>query len=178
MFFTKRLSRVVSVLVLMLFVLALQVQAQEQTIRLWVTSQFNGLTGVEPDGQPLDWWNAAVAVWQENHPGVTIEIEDLGQQDVEINAKYDTAIAAGNLADIIWLDESFFTKYASFGVLAPIDAFMTDEDRADFLPKDLELSRLNDQQWFWPYITQANHLAINVSLFKEQGLEDMLPTST
>jgi multiple sugar transport system substrate-binding protein len=149
--------------------------AEEQTIRLWVTSQFNGETGVEPDGQPLDWWHAAIADWQADNPGFNIEIEDLGEQDVEINAKYDTAIAADNLADIIWLDESFFTKYASADVLAPIDDFLTDEDLEDFLPKDLELSQLDGNQWFWPYITQANHLAINVDLFKEQGVEDLLP---
>jgi multiple sugar transport system substrate-binding protein len=152
-----------------------QAEVKEQTIRLWVTSQWNGLTGVEPDGQPLDWWNDAVEKWQADHPGVNFVIEDLGQQDVEINAKYDTAIAAGNIADIIWLDESFFTKYASADVLAPIDDYLTEEDLEDFLPKDLELSRLDGQQWFWPYITQANHMAINVDLFKEQGLEDLLP---
>lgn len=175
--FHKRLFNLTSTLVLMLLILGTPIQAQDNTItiRLWVTSQFNGVTGVEPDGQPLDWWNQAIAEWQVDNPGITIEIEDLGQQDVEINAKYDTAIAAGNLADIIWLDESFFTKYASFGVLEPIDDFLTDEDRTDFLEINLELSRLNGQQWFWPYITQANHLAINVDLFKELGIEDMLP---
>jgi len=180
--FTKRLFSLAVVFVLALLLLSAcggqqagQETAEEETIRLWVTSQFNGVTGVEPDGQPLDWWNEAVATWQEGNPGVNIEIEDLGEQDVEINAKYDTAIAAENIADIVWLDESFFAKYASSDVLVPIDDFLTDEDLQDFLPKDLDLSRLDGKQWFWPYITQANHLAINVDLFKEKGLEELLP---
>ncbi len=148
---------------------------QPQTIRLWIWSQWNGKTGIEPAGQPLDWWNDAIAKFKEKHPNVTIEMEDLNGQDVDINAKYDTAAAAGNIADIIWVDESYFTKYASSGVLEPIDDFMTEDDRKDFLPNDLVLSRWNGKQWFWPYITQANHLAINVSLFKERGAENLLP---
>ncbi|HET9345048.1 MAG TPA: extracellular solute-binding protein [Candidatus Limnocylindrales bacterium] len=149
--------------------------AGEQTVRIWTWSQWNGTTGLEPDGQPLDWWKAEVDQWKAGHPGVTVEIEDLNGQDLDINAKYDTAVAAGNIADLIWVDESYFSKYASADVLAPIDAYLTDADKADFLPKDLELSRFNGKQYFWPFITQGNHLAINVSLFKEKGLEGMLP---
>jgi ABC-type glycerol-3-phosphate transport system substrate-binding protein len=89
-----------------------QAQPTEEPIRLWIWSQWNGETGVEPNGQPLDWWNKAVAEWQAEHPGVEVEIEDLNGQDVDINAKYDTAAAAGNIADILWVDESYFSKYA------------------------------------------------------------------
>ncbi|MFO1539320.1 MAG: extracellular solute-binding protein [Chloroflexota bacterium] len=146
-----------------------------QTIRVWTWSQWNGVTGLEPDGQPLDWWKAEVDEWAAAHPGVTVELEDLNGQDLDINAKYDTAVAAGNIADLIWVDESYFSKYASADVLAPIDAYLTDEDREDFLAKNLELSASGGQQWFWPYITQGNHLAINVDLFKAAGAEDLLP---
>ena len=174
----KRLFVLVSVLVLISLVLSAcggGAQSGPQTIRLWIWSQWNGKTGIEANGQPLDWWNDAIAQFKETHPNVTIELEDLNGQDVDINAKYDTAVAAGNIADIIWVDESYFSKYASSGVLEPIDSFMTEEDKTDFLLKDLELSRLDGKQWFWPYITQANHLGINVNLFKEAGAEDLLP---
>ena len=74
------------------------VAAQDpQTIRMWTWSQWNGLTGLEPDGQPLDWWKAKVDEWAAQHPGVTVEIEDLNGQDLDINAKYDTAVAAVRL---------------------------------------------------------------------------------
>lgn len=146
-----------------------------QTIRVWTWSQWNGVTGLEPDGQPLDWWKAEVDRWAAEHPGVTVELEDLNGQDLDINAKYDTAVAAGNIADLIWVDESYFSKYASADVLAPIDAYLTDEDRSDFLAKNLELSAADGKQWFWPFITQGNHLAINVDIFREAGAEDLLP---
>jgi multiple sugar transport system substrate-binding protein len=149
--------------------------ATDQALKLWTWSQWNGETGLEPDGKPLDWWNAAVDDFKAAHPGVTVEIEDLNGQDLDINAKYDTAIAAGNIADLIWVDESYFSKYAGSGVIEPIDKFLTDQDKADFLPKNLELSRADGKQFFWPYITQGNHLAINADLFKAKGLEDMLP---
>lgn len=174
----KRLFSFVSVLMLISLLLSAcggGAQSEKQTIRLWVFSQWNGKTGVEANGQPLDWWNDAIATFKETHPNITIELEDLNGKDVDINAKYDTAVAAGNFADIVWVDESYFSKYASASVLEPIDSFMTEEDKTDFLPKDLELSRVNGKQWFWPYITQANHLAINVNLFKEAGAEDLLP---
>jgi len=174
----KRLFTFVSMLMLISLVLSAcggGAQSEPQTIRLWIWSQWNGKTGVEANGQPLDWWNDAIATFKETHPDITIELEDLNGQDVDINAKYDTAVAAGNFADIVWVDESYFSKYASAGVLEPIDSFMTEGDKTDFLPKDLELSRVDGKQWFWPYITQANHLAINVNLFKEAGAEDLLP---
>lgn len=148
---------------------------EPQAIRMWVWSQWNGVTGLEENGQPLDWWNDRVAQWETTHPNVDVQIEDLNGQDVDINAKYDTAVAAKNMADIVWVDESYFNKYASAGVFEPIDAFLTDADKQDFLPKDLELSRWDGKQWFWPYITQANHLAINADLFREQGLAHLLP---
>lgn len=176
--FQKRLFAFISGLTLLALVVSAcggGTQNQPQTIRLWIWSQWNGKTGVEADGQPLDWWNDAIAKFKTTHPNVVIEMEDLNGQDVDINAKYDTAVAAGNIADIVWVDESYFSKYASVGVLEPIDAFMTAEDKADFLPKDLELSRVDGKQWFWPFITQANHLAINVSLFKEAGADSLLP---
>lgn len=176
--FHKRLFTFASSLTLLALVLSAcggGIQNQPQTIRLWVFSQWNGKTGVEAEGQPLDWWNDAITKFKATHPNVTIELEDLSGKDVDINAKFDTAVAAGNIADIVWVDESYFSKYASSGVLEPIDAFMTAEDKADFLPKDLELSRADGKQWFWPYITQANHLAINVSLFKEAGAGGLLP---
>lgn len=160
---------------LILSACGLGAQSKPQTIRLWTWSQWNGKTGVEATGQPLDWWNDAIAKFKETHPDITIEVEDLNGGDVDINAKYDTAVAAGNFADIVWVDESYFTKYASAGVLEPIDSFMTQADKADFLPKNLELSRFDSKQWYWPYVTQANHLAINVTLFKEAGAEDLLP---
>jgi multiple sugar transport system substrate-binding protein len=149
--------------------------AAGQTIRMWTWSQWNGVTGLEPEGQPLDWWNDAVAKFKQSHPTVNVEIEDLSGQDLDINAKYDTAVSAGNIADILWVDESYFSKYASTGVLEPIDSYLTDEDKGDFFPKNLELSRYDGKQFFWPYITQGNHLAVNVSLFKDKGLEAMLP---
>jgi multiple sugar transport system substrate-binding protein len=148
---------------------------EPQTIRIWTWSQWNGVTGIEENGQPLDWWNDRISQWKAEHPNVEVSIEDLNGQDVDINAKYDTAVSAGNIADIVWVDESYFSKYASADVLVPIDDYLTEEDRKDFLPKDLELSRLDGKQWFWPFITQANHLAINAALFKERGVENLLP---
>jgi multiple sugar transport system substrate-binding protein len=178
--YVKRLNYVLSALVAIAMLLTAcggrQPEAGgNQTIRMWIWSQWNGVTGIEPNGQPLDWWNDRVNKWKAEHPNVEVLIEDLNGQDVDINAKYDTAVSAGNIADIIWVDESYFTKYASTGALVPIDSYLTAEDRKDFLPKDLELSRWDGKQWFWPYITQANHLAINASLFKEQGVENLLP---
>jgi multiple sugar transport system substrate-binding protein len=177
----KRLFSIIMVIVLGLSMVsgcAAPQQAStggETVVRMWIWSQWNGETGIEPDGQPLDWWKARVAEWEAKNPGVKVEIEDLNGLDLDINAKYDTAVAAGNIADIIWLDESYFSKYASSDVLEPIDEFLTEDDKQDFLAGNLALSQLDGKQWFWPYITQANHLAINVDLFKEAGIEGMLP---
>lgn len=174
----------VHILVVALLIIAMVLSAcgarapqtgDSQTIRIWIWSQWNGLTGIETDGQPLDWWKDRVDQWKAAHPDVEVVMEDLNGQDVDINAKYDTAASAGNIADILWVDESYFTKYASTAILVPIDDYLTEDDLRDFLPKNLELSRWDGKQWFWPYITQANHLAINATIFKERGVENLLP---
>lgn len=143
---------------------------------LWTTSQWNGVTGVEPDGQPLDWTNAQLEKFRALHPNVTVELEDLSVAgDAERTAKYDTALAAGTLADVIWVDESYFVKYVNLGALQPIDDYLTEEDKQDFLERNLILSNYEGKQWFWPILTAANHMAVNVDLFREQGVEDLLP---
>jgi multiple sugar transport system substrate-binding protein len=151
-------------------------EAKEIKLILWTTSQWNGVTGVEPDGQPLDWTNAQIEKFRQTHPNITVAVEDLSVTgDAERAAKYDTALAAGTIADIIWVDESYFIKYVNLGALEPIDDYLTAEDKQDFLEGNLVLSRYQDKQWMWPMVTQANHLALNVDLFKERGVENLLP---
>lgn len=149
--------------------------AKPITLRLWIVSQWSGLTGLEPEGQPLDWTNAMIEKFRETHPNVTVEVEDLSEADIDINTKYDTSLAAKTIAEIIWLDESFFIKYVNLGVLEPIDDFLTAEDKDDFFTANLSLSNYQGKQWFWPFLTAANHMAINADIFRERGVEDLLP---
>jgi multiple sugar transport system substrate-binding protein len=150
--------------------------AEQIKLTLWTTSQWNGVTGVEPDGQPLDWTNAQLEKFRQMHPNITVEVEDLSVAgDAERAAKYDAALAAGTIADVIWVDESYFIKYVNLGALESIDDYLTEEDKQDFLERDLVLSRDQGKQWFWPILTAANHMIVNVDLFKERGVEDLLP---
>ena len=68
-------------------------------------------------------------------------------------------------------------RYALMGVLAPIDDFLTSEDREDFSNTVLESVSHDGHVMFWPWSQGGSYWIANKKIFEERNAVDLLPTN-
>ena len=105
------------------------------------------------------------------HPDVTVTYELV--PNAGFGEKVTTAIFAGNPPDLL-KDLDWKPEWAREGLLEPIDAYLTDEDRADFLPYALEKGLIDGQHYIWPWNNSNNGMGstmlLNTAIFEERGV--------
>lgn len=105
------------------------------------------------------------------HPNVNVEYEIVPNQG--FGEKVTTAIFAGNPPDVL-KDLQWNPDWARDGLLAPIDNYLTDEDRADFIPYTLENGLVDGQHYIWPWNNSNNGMGstmlLNPAIFEERGV--------
>lgn len=106
------------------------------------------------------------------HPNVTVEYEIVPNQG--FGEKVATAIFAGNPPDVL-KDLQWDPDWARQGLLAPIDDYLTEEDRADFIDYTLASGLVDGQHYIWPWNNSNNGmgstLLLNPAIFEERGVE-------
>lgn len=106
------------------------------------------------------------------HPNVTVNYELV--PNAGYGEKITTAIFAGNTPDVV-KDLNWNPDWAREGLLEPIDAYLTDFDREDFLPYALAKGLIDGQHYIWPWNNSNNGMGstmlLNTSLFEERGVE-------
>jgi multiple sugar transport system substrate-binding protein len=105
------------------------------------------------------------------HPNVTVKYEMV--PNAGFGEKVTTAIFAGNPPDVL-KDLDWNPEWAREGLLEPIDPFLTDEDRADFLDYALAKGEIDGQHYIWPWNNSNNGMGstmlLNTALFEEAGV--------
>ncbi len=152
------------------------VQAQQEpdiTLTWWMNPWRIRPPGFDPEQTPTgeEYMRYIADEFMALHPNVTVETE------VVPNAGYlekiNTALFAGNPPDIL-RDLDFNPAWARDGLLEPIDAYLTDDDRADFLDYALEDGRIGDHYYIWPWNNSNNGmgstLLLNPAIFEERGV--------
>lgn len=106
------------------------------------------------------------------HPNVNVEYEIVPNQG--FGEKVTTAIFAGNPPDVL-KDLQWNPAWARDGLLAPIDDYITEEDRADFISYTLEDGLVDGKHYIWPWNNSNNGmgstLLLNPAIFEERGVE-------
>lgn len=107
--------------------------------------------------------------FMELHPNVTVEFEVVPNTGFE--EKVATAIFAGSPPDVLrWWNPT----WALDGVLEPIDPYLTDADRADFIGYTLEAGLVDGQHYLWPWNNSNNGmgstLMLNYDAFAAAGV--------
>ena len=107
--------------------------------------------------------------FMELHPNVTVEYEVV--PNAGFDEKVTTAIFAGSPPDVLrWWNPTWVYD----GVLEPIDDYLTDEDRADFIDYTLEAGYVDGHYYMWPWNNSNNGmgstLMLNVEAFEEAGI--------
>ncbi len=142
-------------------------------IRFWTFPVVPGVTGKEKNPRPDDWPRFMCREFQKKHPEVEFDIEVLTWQGGP--QKMDLAVLSKTYPDIAYGASSNRSKYVDQGVLEPIDPYLTKEDLADFYPNILDTCRYKGKTYLWPWVSNALVLVVNTDIFKERGVENLLP---
>lgn len=148
-------------------------KSDEIRLKWWVFPQWSGITGTEKNGTAEDWPRLKIREFEKAHPGVKIDLEVLTWQGG--SQKLDLAVLSKTYPDICYLAAVNVRKYADQGVLEPIDAYLTEFDREDIHPNVMELCRYRNDTYLWPWLCNALVMAVNVDVFKERGIEHLIP---
>lgn len=157
------------------FALSTMATAQPEIELTWWINPWRIVTpdmaeGESPTGE--EYARYMSEMFMEQHPNVTVHYELV--PNAGFGEKVTTAIFAGNPPDVL-KDLDWNPEWAREGLLEPIDDFLTDEDRADFLDYALEKGNVDGQHYIWPWNNSNNGMGstmiLNTALFAEAGVE-------
>jgi len=157
---------------------ATQGSAAPIVLNVWVYPYWSGITGTEDPAKstPLDIWKYMGDKFTATHPNVTFNFEAMdwttGREKVNV------AISSHSTPDILANEDGpVLMRYALMGVLAPIDDFLTADDRADFSKVALDNASYNGHVQFWPWFQGGSFWVANKKIFEERNAVDLLPTN-
>ncbi len=112
--------------------------------------------------------------FEAEHPGVTIE-----QQFISYDQGptfYNTMIQGDNLPDLGFLFMGMIAEYAERGVLEPLDAYMTDAERQEWIDVALSAGEYKDKSYGVPLVGANRTLFVRRDWMQEVG-EDAAPAT-
>ncbi|WP_324715538.1 sugar ABC transporter substrate-binding protein [Carboxydochorda subterranea] len=161
------LGRVVGAAMLLAAVLALtggtsQAADKQITLSWWSTPAW------PVNGDVYYWQKSMIQAFEETHPNVKIKLTQLDWASA--TTKLDTAIMARQFPDIATGGAKVAT-WAKYGILEPIDPYLTPQDRADYYPVALKKFTYQGKIYGWPWFTTTYVIYLNLDIFKERGIE-------
>lgn len=148
------------------------------TIHFWWVQQFNGVDGKgDPKtAKPTDFVDWLIPQFNKQYPDIKVEREVMAFND--LRPKLGTAASAGTGGpDIFYEAASNLRKYAFLGVLEPVDEYLDKNDATDFLPLFVSQMTVKGKKYFWPIFTAGTALVANRKIFKDLGVDNLLPQS-
>ncbi|MEX2536532.1 MAG: sugar ABC transporter substrate-binding protein [Trueperaceae bacterium] len=171
----KRLTMALALLLLATSIPAFaQSDEPEITLSWWINPWRIRPPGFPADGSPTgeEFAQYISDEFEKLHPNVTVEFEIVPNQG--FGEKVTTALFAGNPPDVL-KDLQWNPDWARQGLLAPIDDYLTAEDRADFIDYTLASGLVEGQHYIWPWNNSNNGmgstLLLNPAIFEERGVE-------
>ena len=122
-------------------------------------------------------YDAMKKEFESQNKGITLNIEIIPWANRE--TKMLTAIAAGKGPDIMYLNPDILKLFVAYGVLAPIDDYITSDELSSYSDTLLDNSvRLDGSLYGLPVLVDLGTPVYNLDLLKEIGMtEDTLPTT-
>lgn len=135
------------------------------TLQYWVL-------GYQPNGgnrtgQLMD---AAVASFVKNNPDIKVEITGYTGDQAGFT-KLTQAVQGGQAVDLFRLPSDILPLLVQDGLVAPIDEFLTDADKADIYPNLLQSVSVDGKAYAWPLWVPPVGMYLNLDIFKEKGVE-------
>lgn len=133
-------------------------------LNLWVL----GYTPGNAFANPFD---NAIEQFNKDNPDIHVVITGYPPND-EGFTKLSTALQSGQGIDLLRLPSDRLPGFVRDDLVEPIDAYLTDADKADILPNVLDVTRVKDGKAFaWPLWVVPMGIYVNTDVFKEAGVE-------
>src|SRR5260221_7854356 len=86
-------------------------------------------------GSERPFWQAIASQFERDHPGVQVDLVE-GPQSTDLRENIYTAslLAKDPTFDLVYMDVTWTAKFAAAGWLLPLDGFVSQAERTDFLP--------------------------------------------
>jgi multiple sugar transport system substrate-binding protein len=135
------------------------------TLNYWVLGYQPGGAGL--GGRLMD---AAIAKFQEANPDIKVEITGYpGNQ--EGFTRLSQAVQSGSAVDVFRLPSDVLPQLVKDDLVAPIDEYLTEEDKADIYPNLLQSVTVDGKAYAWPLWVPPVGMYLNLDVFEEKGVE-------
>lgn len=173
--FLRKLSLLLIAMLLVMSMVPVMAQDMEPvTITYWTDPALaTPITMPEFDGIG-QFEEAQAAEFMEMYPHVTVEVRGLDWPD--LSSVVPAAIAAGDPPDII---KDYLGRTSGYGiadVTVDLSQYLPQEDIDDILPGLRDLYTINGELHAMPTYFWNHAMVVNLALFEEAGLADMIPT--
>jgi multiple sugar transport system substrate-binding protein len=150
----------------------------------WEYPMWVGVTGQETAGMkqddpdlakytPADWPNWAAAEFAKTTPGFTCNVETLTWE--EGRSKLTVAATTGAGRPHLFLEDGpVILKFQTVDAMVPVE--LSGEDSDDFFAGALAAGSREGKLWYRPWLAGSRFLLINRAIFKEKGVENLIPT--
>ena len=142
--------------------LAVSKSGYKGTLQYWVL-------GYIPGGTTAKLMDAAVAAFTKVNPDIKIEVTGYTGDQAGFT-KLTQAVQGGNTVDIFRLPSDILPLLVQDGLVAPIDDFLTADDKADLIPNVFDSVKINGKAYAWPLWVPPVGMYLNLDIFKEKGV--------
>ena len=135
------------------------------TLQYWVL-------GYQPAGgnQTGKLMDAAVGAFTKANPDIKVEVTGYTGDQAGFT-KLTQAVQGGQAVDIFRLPSDILPLLVQDGLVAPIDDFLTAEDKADIFPSLLDAVKVKGKAYSWPLWVPPVGMYVNLDIFKERNVD-------
>jgi sn-glycerol 3-phosphate transport system substrate-binding protein len=115
--------------------------------------------------------------FSEANPNIKVNLQTAGANYAEIAQKFNAALAAKQLPDLVMLSDVWWFKYAIAKAITPLEELIAAEkmDMSDFQTSLVDDYQFNDKQWALPFARSTPLFYYNKRVWAEAGLPDRGP---
>lgn len=144
-------------------------------------------SGVQPASK-ITWWSnhpgSSVAVeqefvrrFQEQNPGITVELVTAGKDYDEVAQRFQAASGTDNVPDLVGASDVWWFRYMINGQIIPLEGLAAhlQIDTADYNRTLYDDYAFDDRHWALPYARSTPLFYYNKSIWQRAGLPDRAP---
>jgi len=140
------------------------------TLQYWVL-------GYAPGNNTAKLMDAATAAFTKANPDIKVETTGYTGDQAGFT-KVSQAVQGGNSVDIFRLPSDILPQLVGDNLIAPIDDFLSADDKTDIISTSLDAVRVGGKAYAWPLWVPPVGMYLNLDIFKEKGVDPPAATWT